>query len=125
ERAAVRGPDGRARVAAARRVLVADHAAADLEIPTGGQRDGLPLLVHEEIGARVRLDLARIEKADEGNAGAVRRQGCRVDRSGEVHDRLDGSAPGGNRVEVGIGRLVVRLVDGVGSEIDLRAVRAP
>src|SRR5450759_5531050 len=87
--AAVRRPDERPGAASPRRVLVAADAASDFELPSRRQRDGLPLLEDKEIGARVGLDLSRVEEPDEGDAGPVRRRRRLTHGPADVHDGLD------------------------------------
>ena len=81
---AFRSPDDLRRSASAGRTLVAYDAAPDLELGTGRNRDRAAVLVDEDVGSGVRLDLLRIDEAGERESRAVRRGGDFADRAVDV-----------------------------------------
>ena len=128
DRPAVLRPHEDGRAGAARRALVAGEPAADVVVIVGGQvaRLGAGRAIdHEQIGLVVGAGGAAVQDAAEGDAPAVGAERELAD--GPVHvDDAPGLPPGGrDRVEVAVGREIVRLLLAVRREEDLAAVGGP
>jgi len=124
--APVRGPDVGARpLAAAGRRLVAQHGAAHVEVVVGGEVLDLMVARHEQVGLIVRARRRRIDPATERDRPSVRREGRAEGGTIDVHHRVEGAARGCDRIDIVVGRVVIRLDHAVRAEIDARPVAAP
>ena len=126
-RAPVAGPDRAARELAARRALVAADAAVDVEVVGRrevARRSGAEL-GHPQIGLGVGAFGVANERADEGDALAVGRQRIGADRSFDARDPGRLTAIPGDRIQVAVAGVVVRLAPAVGHEVEARSVGRP